>query len=154
MAITSVGVVGPRAERQKAPQEDPLDKVLKGLQIAQGVFGIYSGIKGEQRQEAAAEQTAMARNLAARQAEQEFRASQTNALNGQAAESQARAQKIALEARGVPVELETDRIKALNGMSDNTDKEFDRKMKIAKLALDEKALGLEVDKENTKRGAF
>jgi hypothetical protein len=39
-------------------------------------------------------------------------------------------------------------------MSDNTDKEFDRKMKIAKLALDEKALGLEVDKENTKRGAF
>jgi len=90
----------------------------------------------------------------ARQAEQEFRASQTNALNGQAAESQARAQKIALEARGVPVELETDRIKALNGMSDTTDKEFDRKMKIAKLALDEKALGLEVDKENTKRGAF
>ena len=90
----------------------------------------------------------------ARQAEQEFRASQTNALNGQAAESQARAQKIALEARGVPVELETDRIKALNGMSDDTDKEFDRKMKIAKLALDEKALGLEVDKENTKRGAF
>ena len=90
----------------------------------------------------------------ARQAEQAFRASQTNALNGQAAESEARAQKIALEARGVPVELETDRIKALNGMADTTDKEFDRKMKIAKLALDEKALGLEVDKENTKRGAF
>jgi len=90
----------------------------------------------------------------ARQAEQAFRDSQTNALNGQAAESQARAQKIALEARGVPVDLETDRIKALNGMSDDSDKDFERKMKIAKLALDEKALGLEVDKENTKRGAF
>ena len=35
------------------------------------------------------------------------------ALNGQAAESQARAQKIAVEAQAIPQELEIDRIKAV-----------------------------------------
>lgn len=81
-----------------------------------------------------------------------FQNSQTNALNGQAAESEARAQKIALEARGVPVSLETDRIKAVSSITDENDKDFERRMKLAKLALDEKSLGLEVEKENTKRG--
>jgi len=88
---------------------------------------------------------------AAQQAQMAFQQSQTAALNGQAAESQARAQKIALEARGIPVELENERIRALSSVKDDTEKEFERKMKIADLALNEQKLGLEVEKENTKR---
>jgi hypothetical protein len=42
---------------------------------------------------------------AAQQVQMEFQQSQTNALNGQAAESQARAQKIAAETKAIPVEL-------------------------------------------------
>ena len=49
---------------------------------------------------------------AAQQVQMEFQQSQTNALNGQAAESQARAAKIAAETKAIPVELETDQIKA------------------------------------------
>lgn len=42
MAINTVSVVGPRAEAQKQEKEkkDPLDMILQGLQIAQGVTGI------------------------------------------------------------------------------------------------------------------
>ena len=50
---------------------------------------------------------------AAQQVQMEFQQSQTNALNGQAAESQARAAKIAAETKAIPVELETDQIKAI-----------------------------------------
>ena len=88
---------------------------------------------------------------ASQQAQMAFQQSQTAALNGQAAESQARAQKITLEARGIPVELENDRIKALGSVKDDNEKQFERKMRIADLALNEQKLGLEVDKENIKR---
>ena len=88
---------------------------------------------------------------ASQQAQMAFQQSQTAALNGQAAESQARAQKINLEARGIPVELENDRIKALGSVKDDNEKQFERKMRIADLALNEQKLGLEVDKENIKR---
>jgi hypothetical protein len=42
MAITSIGVVGPRPERQEQQEvkKDPLDDILKGLQIANGAFGL------------------------------------------------------------------------------------------------------------------
>ena len=50
---------------------------------------------------------------AMQQAQMEFQQSQTNALNGQGAESQARAAKIAAETKAIPVELETDQIKAI-----------------------------------------
>ena len=49
---------------------------------------------------------------AAQQAQLQFQASQTAALNGQAQESQARAQKLAVEAQAIPEELQIDRIKA------------------------------------------
>ena len=65
-------------------------------------------------------------------------------------ESNARAKKIELEGRGVPVELETDRIKAVAAAQKATDndKDFEKRMKIANLALDEQKLGFEVAKEN------
>ena len=86
---------------------------------------------------------------AAQQAQLAFQQSQTNALNGQAAESQARAGKIAAETKAIPVELETDQIKAITanlkvGTAD--DKEFERRLKVADTALKEKRLNLDAAK--------
>src|SRR5210317_1185811 len=86
---------------------------------------------------------------AAQQVQMEFQQSQTNALNGQAAESQARAQKIAAETKAIPVELETDQIKAITAnlkVGDADDKEFERRLKVADTALKEKRLNLDAAK--------
>ena len=85
----------------------------------------------------------------AQQTQFQFQQSQTNALNGQAAESQARAGKIAAETKAIPVELENDRIKAVStnlqaGTED--DKEFERRLKVADTVLKEKKLNLETAK--------
>lgn len=86
---------------------------------------------------------------AAQQVQLQFQQSQTNALNGQAAESQARAQKIVQETKAIPVELENDRIKAVAtnlkaGTED--DKEFERRMKVTDKLLEERRLNLETAK--------
>jgi len=86
---------------------------------------------------------------AAQQVQMEFQQSQTNALNGQAAESQARAQKIAAETKAIPVELETDQIKAITAnlrVGTEDDKEFERRLKVADTALKEKRLNLDAAK--------
>jgi hypothetical protein len=86
---------------------------------------------------------------AMQQAQMEFQQSQTNALNGQGAESQARAAKIAAETKAIPVELETNQIKAItSNLSVGTadDKEFERRLKIADAALKEKRLNLDAAK--------
>lgn len=85
----------------------------------------------------------------AQQVQMEFQQSQTNALNGQAAESQARANKIVQETKAIPVELENDRIKAVAtnlkaGTED--DKEFERRMKVTDKLLEERRLNLETAK--------
>jgi len=86
---------------------------------------------------------------AAQQVQLAFQQSQTNALNGQAAESQARANKIVQETKAIPVELENDRIKAVAtnlkaGTED--DKEFERRMKVTDKLLEERRLNLETAK--------
>ena len=86
---------------------------------------------------------------AAQQAQMAFQQSQTNALNGQAAESQARAGKIAAETKAIPVELETDQIKAITSnlkVGDADDREFERRLKVADTALKEKRLNLDAAK--------
>lgn len=88
----------------------------------------------------------------AQQVQMEFQQSQTNALNGQAAESQARAQKIVQETKAIPVELENDRIKAVatNLKAGNEDdKEFERRMKVTEKLLEERRLNLETAKALT-----
>jgi hypothetical protein len=85
----------------------------------------------------------------AQQAQMEFQQSQTNALNGQGAESQARAAKIAAETKAIPVELEIDQIKAVTSnlaAGDADDKEFERRLKVADAALKEKRLNLDTVK--------
>tara|TARA_R110002167_G_scaffold187623_1_gene388971 strand:- start:159 stop:641 length:483 start_codon:yes stop_codon:yes gene_type:complete len=73
----------------------------------------------------------------------EFQASQTNALNGQAKESEARAAKAMAEAQAVPQELEIDRIKAVTAnlsAGDTDDKEFEKRLKISSQLLKEREI--------------
>ncbi len=82
---------------------------------------------------------------AAQQAQLQFQSSQTAALNGQAAESQARAQKIAVEAQAIPQELEIDRIKAVTTnltKGDADDKEFQKRLEISKQLLKEREVAV------------
>jgi hypothetical protein len=76
----------------------------------------------------------------AQQAEMAFKASQTKALEGQAAESMARAKKYDAETRAVPVKLQNDQIQAVASMDNDDDKNFERRLKIADRALVEKKI--------------
>jgi hypothetical protein len=79
----------------------------------------------------------------AQQAQLEFQQAQTAALQGQAAESQARASKYGVEAQLAPQELEIEKIEAITRNlreGDEDDKEFERRLKIAEVALKEKEL--------------
>lgn len=80
----------------------------------------------------------------ARQAQMAFQQSQTNALNGQAAESEARAKKYEGDLRAIPVDLENDRLKILAGMDAEDDKDFSRRVEVAKLALQEKQMEIQI----------
>ena len=80
------------------------------------------------------------------QARLQFQSSQTNALNGQAMESQARAEKITQETKAIPVELEIDQINAATKnlkAGDADDKEFERRMKVTDKLLQERKLNLD-----------
>ena len=80
------------------------------------------------------------------QARLQFQASQTNTLNGQAAESYARAEKIVQETKAIPVELEIDQINAATKnlkAGDADDKEFERRMKVTDKLLQERQLNLD-----------
>ena len=82
---------------------------------------------------------------AMQQAQMEFQKSQTAALQGQAFESQARAQKLAAEASVVPQELEIDRIKAVTAnlkTGDADDKEFQKRLKISEQLLKEREVAV------------
>ena len=82
---------------------------------------------------------------AAQQAQLQFQASQTAALNGQAQESQARAQKLGMEAQAIPQELEIDRIKAVTTnlkAGDEDDKEFQKRLEISKQLLKEREIAV------------
>lgn len=93
--------------------------------------------------------------MLAQQAQIELQQSQTNALNGQAAESQARATKISIEAEIAPQELEIDRINAVTKNlkeGDSDDKEFERRLKVADRLLKERELeGKEINVNDANR---
>jgi hypothetical protein len=79
----------------------------------------------------------------AQQAQMEFQQSQTAALQGQAAEAQARANKYAMETQLAPQELEIDKIEAITRNlkdGDSDDKEFEKRLRIAEIALKETEL--------------
>lgn len=77
----------------------------------------------------------------ARQAQLAFQQSQTNALEAQARESLSRANKYAIEAQHIPLEKEIERIDAITRNlrpGEEDDKEFERRLKVAELALKER----------------
>jgi hypothetical protein len=81
----------------------------------------------------------------AQQSELAFQAAQTAALNGQAQESQSRAQKMAMETQVIPQELEIDRIKAVTTnihSGDQDDKEFKKRLEISKQLLKEREVAI------------
>tara|TARA_B100001059_G_scaffold184976_1_gene186652 strand:+ start:351 stop:2378 length:2028 start_codon:yes stop_codon:yes gene_type:complete len=81
--------------------------------------------------------------MAAQQAQMAFQQSQTSALNSQAAESQARASKLAIETQLAPEELQIEKINAITRnlqAGDQDDKEFERRLKVANALLKEKAI--------------
>ena len=79
--------------------------------------------------------------------DQAFKESQTNALNGQANESNGRADKSRAEVRSMPSDKITDRIKAISGLDldDDDDKAFERRLAILPHLLNEKKLGLDLN---------
>jgi hypothetical protein len=88
-----------------------------------------------------AEQAAQQAAQQAQEAQLAFQASQSAALNGQAQESAARAQKLSVEAQVIPQELEIDRIKAVTTnlkAGDADDKEFQKRIEISKQMLKER----------------
>ena len=96
-----------------------------------------------------AEQAAAQAAQAAQQAQLAFQASQSAALNGQAQESAARAQKLTVEAQVIPQELEIDRIKAVTTnlkAGDADDKEFQKRIEISKQMLKEREIATKESK--------
>jgi len=90
----------------------------------------------------------------AQQAQLEFQQAQTAALQGQASESQARAGKYTVETQLAPQELEIEKIEAITRNlkeGDADDKEFERRMKIAEVALKEKKLNNQASRGATPR---
>ena len=92
------------------------------------------------------------------QARLQFQSSQTNALNGQAMESQARAEKITQETKAIPVELEIDQINAATKNLKAVyadDKEFECRLTVTDKVLQERKLNLDaairVDTADTNR---
>jgi hypothetical protein len=92
--------------------------------------------------------------MMAQQAQLEFQQSQTAALNAQAAESQARAAKYNMDTQLAPEELEIERIEAITRNlkeGDADDKEFERRLKVAEVALKERSLENQKAKGATSR---
>jgi hypothetical protein len=92
--------------------------------------------------------------MVAQQTQVEFQKAQTAALQGQAAESQARAGKYVIETQLAPQELEIEKIEAITRNlreGDEDDKEFERRMKIAEVALKEKNLNNQAARGATPR---
>jgi hypothetical protein len=79
---------------------------------------------------------------AAQKAQLDFQASQTAALQGQAAESAARAKKYDAETRAIPVKLQNEQITTVGDLDSDDEKNFERRMKIANLALTEESMRL------------
>ena len=91
----------------------------------------------------------------AQQAQLALQQSQTAALSAQAQESQARAQKYSVEAQLEPQEVEIKKIEAITRnlqAGDQDDKEFERRLKVAEVALKETELKDKKESAQSKAG--
>ena len=133
---------------QTMPAESPLyntliQSIIDNMNLSNREELMAKLAQAEQASQPTEEQQQMQQQAA--QAQMAFQQSQTAALNGQAQESSARAQKIAVETQLAPQELQIDQIKAVTAnlkAGDQEDKEFERRMKIAQTFLKEKEIDL------------
>ena len=128
---------------QTMKQDSPMYPVLIQSIIDNMNLGNREELIATMQQVAQPNPQAQEMAMVAQQAQLALQQSQTNALNGQAAESQARAAKIAIEAQIAPEELEIDRINAITKNlkeGDADDKEFERRLKVADRLLKEREL--------------
>ena len=133
---------------QTMSQESPLyntliQSIIYNMNLSNREELIARMAQAEEAAQPTEEQQQM--QMQAAQAQMAFQQSQTAALNGQAQESQARAQKIAVETQLAPQELQIDQIKAVTAnlkAGDQEDKEFERRMRIAQTFLKEKEIDL------------
>jgi len=77
---------------------------------------------------------------AAQQAQIDFQNAQTATLVAQAEEFKARAGKYAAETQAIPQNVLTDRIEAIADLEEDTDKEFNRRLKLADKMLEERRI--------------
>ena len=75
------------------------------------------------------------------QSEMAFQGAQTNLLNAQSQESQSRAMKYKAEVQMMPAEMEIDLMKVASTSLDESDRDFQRRVEIAKLLLEEQKQG-------------
>ena len=133
---------------QTMPAESPLyntliQSIIDNMNLSNREELMAKLAQAEQAAQPTPEQQQMQQAVA--QAHMAFQQSQTAALNGQAQESNARAQKIAVDTQLAPQELKIDQIKAITAnlkAGDQEDKEFERRMKIAQVFLKEKEMDL------------
>jgi len=89
------------------------------------------------------------------QAQMDFQRAQTAALSAQAAESAARANKMDVEARAIPEEMQIDKIKAITTnirKGEEDDREFERRLKVADRLLKDKDINAKIY-QSQQRGA-
>ena len=142
---------------QTMPQESPvyntlLQSIIDNMNLSNREELISKMQQAEQASQPTPEQQQMQQQAA--QAQMAFQQSQTDALSGQAQESQSRAQKISVETQLLPQELEIDKIKAITAnlkAGDQDDKEFERRMKIAQTMLKEKEIDLKTPTQQQSR---
>jgi hypothetical protein len=133
---------------QTMSQESPLyntliQSIIDNMNLSNREELMAKLAEAEQASQPTPEQQQM--QQAVQQAQMAFQQSQTAALNGQAVESEARAQKIAVETQLAPQELQIDQIKAVTAnlqAGDQDDKEFERRMRVAQTFLKEKEIDL------------
>jgi len=139
---------------QTMKQDSPLYPVLIQSIIDNMNLSNREELIGAMQQAAQPDPQAQQLAMAAQQAQLEFQQSQTNALNAQAAESQARAQKYMMDTQLAPQELEIDQIEAITRnlqAGDQDDKEFERRMKVAQTLLKEKEIEAKSNANDTTR---
>jgi hypothetical protein len=141
VATTSLGVVAREYEIAQLTQllqtmqESPVKQQLIEAIIDNMSLSNREQLIASMRQAAQPNPQAVQLQQLTAQSQLGFQNAQTNALNGQAVEAQARARKLAAETGQLPEELEIDRIKAVTAnlkVGTEDDKEFERRIKISK----------------------
>lgn len=128
-----------------------IESIVENMNLANRDQIIQTLRQAQQPPSPEEQQAMQQQQQAAQQAQIDFQNAQTALLNAQAQEAASRAQKYGAETQAIPMELEVAKIKAITTNLDSgqqDDKEFERRLKIAELAIKEKKIDADVSKSN------